>query len=184
MVSMVVLPILLPALIAAALSLIGTPLVLAISQRKGWFDLPGDPRKIHTGAIPRLGGIAMFWAFIVALLVSALLGAFRLEASVFVLLGGAIAIHAMGLADDFRNLRAYFKFAVQLAVAIAVAASGYRFDYLPGFGSGIPLGLFSWIITPASTSPFRIAFSISENKITFFWTASFIANENNKLAVV
>ncbi|MFZ4616382.1 MAG: MraY family glycosyltransferase [Rectinemataceae bacterium] len=89
----------------------------------------------------------MFWAFIVALLVSALMGAFRLEASLFVLLGGAAAIHGMGLADDFKNLRAYFKFGVQLAVAIAVAAAGYRFEYLPGSGSGIPLGVFSWIIT-------------------------------------
>lgn len=142
-----VLPILLPALVAAALSLIGTPLILSIAHRRGWFDVPDDTRKIHTGAIPRLGGIAMFWAFILALLVSALMGAFQLEASLFVLLGGAAAIHAMGLADDFRNLRAYFKFGVQLLVAIAVAAAGYRFEYLPGFGSGIELGVFSWIIT-------------------------------------
>lgn len=142
-----VLPTLLPALVAAAFSLVGTPLILAISHRRGWFDVPDDPRKIHTGSIPRLGGIAMFWAFIVALLVSALFGAFRLEASLIVLLGGAAAIHGMGLADDFRNLRAYFKFGVQLVVAIAVSAAGYRFEYLPGFGSAVPLGVFSWIVT-------------------------------------
>ena len=43
------------------LSLAFTPLVENLSIRLGAYDLP-SPRKIHTDAIPRLGGVAIFFA--------------------------------------------------------------------------------------------------------------------------
>ena len=52
-------------ILSAILSLILTPTVIHISHRNGWFDELGE-RKIHTGNVSRLGGLAIALSFFVA----------------------------------------------------------------------------------------------------------------------
>lgn len=126
---------LLPALIAALLNLLLIPLVLVAAQRRGWYDQP-EERKLHTAPTPRLGGVGIFWAFALSLAGSA--AALRLTgvAAAWPVFVAMLTIHLLGLWDDFHNLRARFRFAVQLACALLVVAMGYRFRYLylPGLG--------------------------------------------------
>lgn len=51
--------------LALVVSTIITPIVIRISHKRQWFDMPNE-RKIHTSPVPRLGGIGMFIAFMLA----------------------------------------------------------------------------------------------------------------------
>ena len=55
-------------IISFILSVVLTPVVGKIGSRLGAVDVP-DERKVHTGSIPRCGGLAIFGAFFLSLLV-------------------------------------------------------------------------------------------------------------------
>jgi UDP-GlcNAc:undecaprenyl-phosphate GlcNAc-1-phosphate transferase len=101
------------------------------ATRMRLFD-PTDERKLHTRAIPRVGGVAIFMSVAIALIVMTLLAGFDgagLAGSklLVVLLGGA-ATHLLGLYDDLRQMRARYKFAAQIGIAIAIFMAGVRID--------------------------------------------------------
>jgi len=141
--------------LALLLGVLVTPLVLALSHRRSWFDIPNE-RKIHTDPIPRLGGVGIFIGLIggsVAVPLLLPLIAPSLEAQrytpgfilVFLAFG---VIHGMGLVDDFHNLRAGLKFVLQLLAAAMVTAGGFMIERvtLPGVGS-VALGIFAYPLT-------------------------------------
>lgn len=141
-------------LLAALLSLVLTPTVTAISRRKGWFDGEGE-RKIHSGQIPRLGGTAIalsfFLSFPIALaIINGLFpGKFHITPSLVLLFASGLGFHLLGLVDDFRDLRARLKLAVQLGLAICIVAAGYSFKVveIPMAPFRIDLGLFGPVLT-------------------------------------
>jgi UDP-GlcNAc:undecaprenyl-phosphate GlcNAc-1-phosphate transferase len=141
------------ALLACFSSLVLTPLVIGFCHRKGWFDRLDD-RKIHSGAIPRLGGVAVFIAFSVAVVITAIFG-FAHRGETIDLLRyvaialGAVALFALGLYDDFSSVRARFKFFIQLAAALAVVANGFYFKvlWLPFVPHQLDLGWFGYPLT-------------------------------------
>lgn len=133
-----------------------TPLVRAFSIRSSLVDLPGG-RKVHTVAVPRLGGVAIFAGFVAALLVQ-LAGEMWWHWSRALLhsdtpLVGAVLgmtlIFAVGLVDDVRGLTPGVKFLGQaLAAAIPIAA-GLRVEFIGNpLGTGLlQLGLLSYPVT-------------------------------------
>jgi UDP-GlcNAc:undecaprenyl-phosphate GlcNAc-1-phosphate transferase len=136
-------------LLAGLLSVLITPLVIKVARRFKWFD-PTNDRKIHTGQISRLGGVAMFLSFDLSLLIFYLAGGRSEEPALLTivpLLTCAAAIHFVGLADDFKNLRALFKLAWQIAVSMAMIMLGYRFRSLPLPWGILDLGWFSYPLT-------------------------------------
>lgn len=92
-------------LIAIAL----VPLLRAIAFR---FKILDHPKKhgIHSHPVPRIGGAALYFAF-----VAAALSRFDLSQALKGVLFGSSAIFAVGLWDDLRHLRASFKLMIQLA---------------------------------------------------------------------
>ncbi len=142
------------AIIALILNLICTPLILKLARAKGWYDGTGG-RKIHTGSVPRLGGVGIAWSFAVSLFVSlTFLTVLRNRIatpwlSLALVLGGFLTVHVIGLIDDFKPLRARFKLGFQVLVALGILLAGYRFKgfYLPlGIGF-VDLGLASYPLT-------------------------------------
>ena len=126
---------------AAALlvSLLLTRVVRKQATRLGLLDACGE-RKLHTEPVPRVGGVAIVLSLAVALWLVARLsgrGAATLnEHGIVVVLGGALAMHVLGLWDDIANIRARWKLAAQVAIAIGVYAFGLRMTTLslPLFG--------------------------------------------------
>ncbi|MCG8478706.1 MAG: undecaprenyl/decaprenyl-phosphate alpha-N-acetylglucosaminyl 1-phosphate transferase [Spirochaetales bacterium] len=115
-------------LTAFLLNALLTPVILHFSHRFKWYD-DHNSRKIHTEATPRIGGIGIFIAFVVA----SILGLFMLRdataqwppvPSILMLLAGLTLIHGLGVYDDFVNLPAIIKFLVQLLAGGLVALSG------------------------------------------------------------
>ena len=92
-----------------------TPFMAGFAHRIGVVDSPGDERRIHLDATPLLGGLVMYLAVLVTIV---LLVPFDATVKTIVLGGTVIAI--VGLVDDLVQIRPLVKFIGQLA-AIAVA---------------------------------------------------------------
>lgn len=53
--------------VAGALSFVLTPWIMRFAHAVGAVDRPNE-RKVHSGVIPRLGGVAIFGSFLLSLL--------------------------------------------------------------------------------------------------------------------
>lgn len=108
-------------MISTYLLIVASALVLAagatpVARRVGarWFvDLPSQ-RKIHQHPIPRLGGVAIYSAFILALL---LFGQRFYIRQLIGILVGATLVSGLGLWDDRHSLTAWTKLAGQFVAA-------------------------------------------------------------------
>ncbi|SMB91396.1 UDP-GlcNAc:undecaprenyl-phosphate GlcNAc-1-phosphate transferase [Thermanaeromonas toyohensis ToBE] len=117
--------------LAFLVSLSLTPVVKWLAPRLGALDQP-DARKIHTGVIPRLGGLAIFAGFIAGYLVGG-----EGEASFRGMLWGAALILLVGLADDIWALNPRWKLAGQVAAALIVMVMGVRVEFLTNPFNGL-----------------------------------------------
>ncbi|KKU01573.1 MAG: UDP-N-acetylmuramyl pentapeptide phosphotransferase/UDP-N-acetylglucosamine-1-phosphate transferase [Candidatus Woesebacteria bacterium GW2011_GWE1_45_18] len=113
----------LPGLVALAVSFLATPLVIKLAWKLGIID---DPKKskhvkvIHTYPVPRGGGLALFFAVLVASLIF-----LPIDKHLKGILGGAAVLALMGILDDKYNLNPYLRLAGGfLAAAIPIAAGG------------------------------------------------------------
>ncbi len=70
-------------MLALGLSFVLTPYVRRLAIRYKAIDTPGDPRRIHSKPIPRWGGLAIYAAFAVVVLLN-----FHLSRQIMGLLGG------------------------------------------------------------------------------------------------
>ena len=130
------------------------PVIISLSHKREWYDLP-NARKIHTDPVPRLGGVGIFLGFLVAALAVPLLLPLIMPsltiaytgryAFLFIAFG---IINGMGLVDDFHNLRALLKLALQVIAATLVTVGGFTISRLsiPGL-SPIGFGVFSYPLT-------------------------------------
>jgi UDP-GlcNAc:undecaprenyl-phosphate GlcNAc-1-phosphate transferase len=141
-------------LLAAVVAALLTPAARRLGLALRAIDLPGDPRKIHTVPIPRLGGVAVVAAFFVPLLG---LSVYTNRISYLVYqdlrLVGALALGAsgivgLGIYDDIKGASARLKLFVQTLVAIGMWGAGFRVEVLGNpFGGAIDLGLLSLPVT-------------------------------------
>lgn len=133
--------------IAALLAYILTPVAEWLSLKIKAVDLPNS-RKIHTRAIPLLGGLGIYGSFMVAVLAQSLWqrwgGAKALiewDTNLVVILVGATFILLVGVFDDIFDLPVGVKFGGQLIAAILVLP-WVRIDFIGNpFGGIISLGL-------------------------------------------
>jgi UDP-GlcNAc:undecaprenyl-phosphate GlcNAc-1-phosphate transferase len=111
-------------LVALALVLVLTPAVGRVARVLGVIDEPGQARRMHLRAVPRLGGLGIFLGiFIPALAFLELERPYR-----GILLGAALAT-AVGMADDFRGLHWWAKLGGQGAAAGIVVYFGVYVEH-------------------------------------------------------
>jgi UDP-GlcNAc:undecaprenyl-phosphate GlcNAc-1-phosphate transferase len=125
-------------------------LVLRISHKKEWYDNI-DERKIHSGNIPRLGGIGFASSFIIITTVIGIVyGIKGADVARFIPCGIAMAVILFsGGYDDFRPMTPRYKLLLQLAAAICIIIPGFDFDRLVYTGGGLltDIGYFSIPLT-------------------------------------
>jgi len=114
-----------------------TPIFINISHKFGFLDYP-DERKVHKVPIPRIGGTAIFIAFLVTLLRN-----LQFSKQLIGLLIGSSLIFIIGFIDDIKGLSATFRIIVQIISALIVIFSGVRITFIP---VGWPLENFLEII--------------------------------------
>lgn len=136
-------------------SLASMPFIIHISHKFSWYDRPAK-RKIHKELIPRLGGVGIFLAFLLSIvLVPLVFNLFFDNALPHFLdlkyVGVFISfslIYFLGLLDDFYDLRAFLKLLIQICAAAIVTISGFAVSAisLPYVGE-INLGILKYPIT-------------------------------------
>ncbi|AGL03594.1 MraY family glycosyltransferase [Desulfoscipio gibsoniae] len=137
----------LPLVLALALGYLITPGVRVLAIKAGALDHP-NPRKVHSGVMPRMGGLAVYLAFVPAvLLIRYLLPNASLP--VWGLLTGATIILLVGMLDDMRGLTPRVKLLGQIVAALAVIPFGIQIHYItnPLTGQLLFLGLLSIPLT-------------------------------------
>ncbi len=132
--------------VAFLIAYASTPIVKMLAFRIGAVDVPKDNRRMHKKPIARLGGLAIFYGFIISILCFA-----EIDTELRGILIGSVIIVVMGIFDDIYSLNALFKFVVQVGAAMIVVLHGVRIDHISSFGFGenpyIALGVFSIPIT-------------------------------------
>ncbi|MBM3127543.1 MAG: undecaprenyl/decaprenyl-phosphate alpha-N-acetylglucosaminyl 1-phosphate transferase [Chloroflexi bacterium] len=103
------------------------PLARQIALRAGFLDQP-SARKIHTAPIPRLGGVAMYGAFIVALVLFA--DRFYVPQMIGIVIG-ATWVSFLGLWDDRVGLSAGLKLIGQIGGALILVIAGVSVELVP-----------------------------------------------------
>ena len=128
--------------LAAGISFIATPLVKQLAYKVGAVDVPKDNRRMHKVPIPRLGGLAIFLAFMLSVLIFA-----EIDLETKGILLGAVMIVILGVLDDIMALPALPKFLVQIAAAVVVVLHGCRIEFLsnPVPGDATYLQLPEWV---------------------------------------
>lgn len=99
---------------AAAIAFAVTPLAIKAAPKIGAVDIPKDDRRMHTKAMPRFGGIAIYLGSMLAMLFLLPDATDDRFAGVAI---GATLILAMGIVDDIRGLSAKVKLVGQLLAA-------------------------------------------------------------------
>ncbi len=125
----------------AALAL--TPVAIKLAIRYNIVDIPNQ-RKIHTKPTPRMGGVAIYAAFVIGAL---LLGVYTRQVAALLIAGSIVFF--TGLLDDFRDISPWVKLGGQIVAALVLVYFGFtvRFITNPFNGSIISLGWFSIPIT-------------------------------------
>lgn len=139
--------VLLTILVAGVVSLLLTPVVKTFSFKIGAVDVPKDARRMHDHPIPRLGGLAIFLGFIVAVLIFV-----PLDRAKQGMLLGAVVIVILGIFDDVHALPAMLKFVIQIVAALIATLMGNRIDVLtnPNIFSDNPLWELGWLSIPVT----------------------------------
>lgn len=129
-------------LTALFVAMVTVPLLMKLAGRFRFLDLP-EPRKVHTAAIPRVGGIGMVLG---TLLTVALWR--ELDATLRVIFLGVGMLSVFGIVDDRRDLDYRLKFLGQSIAVLIVVGLGdvairrlFGVEMLPGWVA-YPLAFF------------------------------------------
>jgi len=122
------------------------PRLRVFSLRVGWADQP-NARRLNQEPLPNAGGLAIFAAVMVALVITTMFRPIEIEdvqvQVLAILLGGSFVIMA-GFIDDQFGLPPWFRLLVQLFAALLLVSAGTRIEVLFG---GELAGALSVIIT-------------------------------------
>lgn len=105
--------------IAFVFSFAMTPVVKRFAFKIKAIDVPRDNRRMHKRPIPRLGGLAIIFGFMVSILCFG-----EMTKSLAATLIGAMIIAVMGIVDDVKALDAKPKFLIQIIAALIVVLFG------------------------------------------------------------
>jgi UDP-GlcNAc:undecaprenyl-phosphate GlcNAc-1-phosphate transferase len=128
-------------LLAGVAAFVVTPIIGALARRLGFVDHP-KPHKIHVKPIPLMGGLAIYLALLLVVLMVDVGPALAEMIGVGV---GATLLAVVGLLDDRRGLSPWVRLAAQVVAGAIVAAVGIRVDLFPWPVLNLFITLF-WIV--------------------------------------
>ncbi len=121
-------------LMALFMALVLTPVMRRVAIHFEILDHPLSDVKTHKKPVPYLGGVAVFSAFLIALVITRFLTNFPTGTlrSLRGILLGSVIIFLLGLADDFRRqgLGITAKFFVQFAAAFCLLLFDIRINFI------------------------------------------------------
>ncbi|BBB91508.1 MAG TPA: MraY family glycosyltransferase [Methylomusa anaerophila] len=138
--------------VALAAAYLITPHVKDLAIKAGALDAP-DARKVHKTPIPRMGGLAIYFGFVLAVLSS-----MHVSREICGLLLGGTVILAVGIIDDLKQLSAKVKLLGQITAAGILVLFNIRIDWITNpFGDmlyvdylSVPLTIL-WVVGLTNT---------------------------------
>lgn len=140
--------ILLFSFISFALCAVFTPLIILFCKKFSLYDSV-NARKIHSGNIPRLGGIGIIIAFMLSVVPCFLIDKNLSTMNTIPILVAGFIIFLFGIIDDIFEMRAFLKLIVQLVATSIVVLNGFRFRQIFGWTMPAPIAMiltFGWIL--------------------------------------
>ena len=116
-------------LISFILTFFIIPILIKVAIKLNWVDNPNE-RKVHTNAIPTLGGVGIVAGLLLSF--SIYLFQFQLQKSLglfFVI----FILMAIGIYDDLHEISAKKKLALQILLGTIICFLGYRIESFHGF---------------------------------------------------
>jgi UDP-GlcNAc:undecaprenyl-phosphate GlcNAc-1-phosphate transferase len=114
---------------------------MKMARTFGFMDEPKDDRRMHVDATPRIGGVAIFLALFVGILIAG-----EIVNALPYLCGGIIVL-AVGMIDDKKGVSPMFKIAGQALAAIVLCVFGLDLQFVTLFGVTFDLWIFAWPVT-------------------------------------
>ncbi|WP_422449049.1 glycosyltransferase family 4 protein [Thermoanaerobacterium sp. DL9XJH110] len=144
-------------LTALVISYLVTPAVSKLAWKIGAIDVPRDGRRVHKKPVPRLGGLAIFAAFMAVGLITLPLNFSSVRG---MLIGGAFIV-MVGVLDDVYSLPPKVKLAGQVAAACILVLFGLKVEWVTNPLGGmfflgkwsVPITLF-WVVGITNTLNF------------------------------
>ena len=108
-----------------------------------------NSRKIHTGNIPRLGGIAIVLANIISYILYSLIVNKTIPFNFVLLMLAGFIIFVFGVIDDLLELKAKQKLLVQIVAAVIVILGRFHFTQIFGLNldANIATKIISFVVT-------------------------------------
>jgi UDP-GlcNAc:undecaprenyl-phosphate GlcNAc-1-phosphate transferase len=133
--------------VAGVVSFLATPMVKTLAYKVGAIDVPKDNRRMHKVPIPRLGGLAIFLAFLLSVLIFA-----QIDRTMKGILLGSVMIVILGVLDDIMALKALPKLLVQIAAAGVAVYHGCVIQFLsnPNVFSNTTYWNLGWLSIPVT----------------------------------
>lgn len=128
--------------ITMLISLMITPIVIAISKKLNIVDKPNF-RKVHTQPVSVLGGTVILFSFLIGIWIS-----HPMEREIKPLIIGAFIMYVVGLIDDICDLKPLLKLLGQVIAASVIVFYGITIDFISfPMGPTIHFGFLSIPIT-------------------------------------
>jgi UDP-GlcNAc:undecaprenyl-phosphate/decaprenyl-phosphate GlcNAc-1-phosphate transferase len=108
------------------------PFLVLLGNSTGLVDHPDEARKKHVTPTSLVGGLAIYCAFIVTLLLN-----FHFSEELKAIVIGSSVIFFLGIADDVWGLSASIRLIVQMAASLFVILSGVRMTFVPDSLGGV-----------------------------------------------
>lgn len=121
-----------PIVLAFLVSLAMTPIVIKLAKKFGFLDIPKDARRMHNKPIPLSGGVAMYFALMIGMIVF-----LKLNRELVCVMLGATLILISGLIDDKTNMSPKMKLLFQLTAAGILIFGNVRVEF---FTNPFPIG--------------------------------------------
>lgn len=157
--------------LAAAVTSSLLPTLIRVAKQLGLISEPTEERHVHTMPLPRIGGLAMFIAFVAGVAVSFWLPVQRYPIEVeriTLLLAGAILVVAVMLVDDVVGVSPKVKLAWQVVAAAIIIVPRLR-----GADHGLVIGQFNNPFGGIVHLPIVLAIGF-----TLFWVVGFMNTLN------
>ncbi len=111
--------------VAFLISFSTTPAVIALANKIKAIDVPKDERRVHKKPIPLIGGLAIFYGFVISVLCFAVID----RPTMGILIGSTIMV-TVGVIDDMRDLNAKVKLLFQILSALIVVYFGIEIQHI------------------------------------------------------
>jgi UDP-N-acetylmuramyl pentapeptide phosphotransferase/UDP-N-acetylglucosamine-1-phosphate transferase len=133
-------------LTALIVSLAITPIVIKFARKIGALDIPNDNRRVHKVPIPLIGGLGIYAAFALTIVIF-----LPLTNQIRGILLGSTFIMACGLVDDLKPLKPRVKLMLQVIGSLILVYFGVRIRFVTNpFDNIVGMSDVGWLSIPAT----------------------------------